>query len=115
MEHLPQALESAGVPVGVVLVVLPFLVGAMTGLTVAYVGLAFPLLLPLISGPDGVDMGLLALANAAGFAGVMFSPVHLCLVLTRDYFKAKLAPIYRMMVVPQAAVVLVALLQNALF
>lgn len=115
VEHLPQALGSAGVPVGVVVVLLPLLVGAMTGLTVAYVGLAFPLLLPLISGPAGVDMGLLALAYAAGFAGVMFSPVHLCLVLTRDYFSAKLAPIYRMMLVPQGAVVLVALLQNALF
>ncbi|MHB1345730.1 MAG: DUF401 family protein [Thermoleophilia bacterium] len=115
VEHLPQVLASAGVPVGVVVVLLPLLVGAMTGLTVAYVGLAFPLLLPLITGPQGVDMGLLALANAAGFAGVMFSPVHLCLVLTRDYFSAKLAPIYRMMLVPQAAVVLVALVQSALF
>ncbi len=113
--HLPQALETAGVPVGVVLVGLPFLVGLMTGLTVAYVGVAFPLLLPLIHGPTGVDMGLLALANAAGFAGVMFSPVHLCLVLTREYFGAKLAPIYRMLVVPEAAVLVVALLQVVIF
>lgn len=113
--HLPQALETAGVPVGVVLVGLPFLVGLMTGLTVAYVGVAFPLLLPLIHGPTGIDMGLLALANAAGFAGVMFSPVHLCLVLTREYFGAKLAPIYRMLVVPEAAVLVVALVQVVIF
>ena len=60
-------------------------------------------------------MGLLALANAAGFAGVMFSPVHLCLVLTREYFGAKLAPIYRMLVVPEAAVLVVALVQVVIF
>jgi integral membrane protein (TIGR00529 family) len=115
VEHLPQALESAGVPVLVVLVSLPFLVGLMTGLTVAYVGVAFPLILPLIQGGDGVDMGLLALATAAGFAGVMFSPVHLCLVLTRDYFGARLTPIYSMLAFPEAAVIAVALLQVAAF
>ena len=56
-------------------------------------------------------MPLLAFAFAAGFAGVMFSPVHLCLVLTRDYFKSALSPIYRTMAVPETAVVLVALAQ----
>lgn len=115
VEHLPQAMESLGVPVIVVLFALPFLVGVMTGITVAYVGVAFPLILPLITGPGGVDMGLLAFAFAAGFAGVMFSPVHLCLVLTRDYFSSKLTPIYRMMIVPEAAVMLVALAQAGLF
>jgi len=115
VEHLPQVMDSLGVPTIVVVFALPFLVGVMTGITVAYVGLAFPLILPLISGPAGVDMGLLAFAFAAGFAGVMFSPVHLCLVLTRDYFNSKLTPIYRMMIVPEAAVMLVALIQVGLF
>jgi hypothetical protein len=115
VDHLPQALEAAGVPATVVLVSLPFLVGLMTGLTVAYVGVAFPLVLPLIQGADGVDMGLLALATAAGFAGVMFSPVHLCLVLTRDYFGARLAPIYSMLAFPELAVLVVAVVQAATF
>ena len=41
----------------------------------------------------------------------MFSPVHLCFVLTREYFKSGLSPVYRIMVVPEAAVVAVALIQ----
>ena len=32
---------------------------------------------------------------AGGFLGAMFSPVHLCLTLTRIYFKAEWGPIYR--------------------
>ena len=110
--HVPGALESAGVPVVLILFVLPFLVGLMTGLTMAYVGICFPLLLPLI-GVSRPDMGMLAFAYAAGFAGVMFSPVHLCLVLTKDYFKAGLTPIYRIMVLPETMVMLVALVQMA--
>jgi uncharacterized protein len=77
------------------------------------VGICFPLLLPLI-GAARPDMGMLAFAYAAGFAGVMFSPVHLCLVLTKDYFKAELSPIYRIMVLPETAVIVVALVQMAL-
>jgi integral membrane protein (TIGR00529 family) len=110
--HVPNALESAGVPVTLILFALPFLVGLMTGLTIAYVGICFPLLLPLI-GATHPDMGMLAFAFAAGFAGVMFSPVHLCLVLTKDYFKAELSPIYRIMVLPETAVMVVALAQMA--
>jgi hypothetical protein len=90
-----------------VLFALPFLVGLLTGITVAYVGITFPLLLPLMGGADP-DLGMLVFAFAAGFAGVMFSPVHLCLVLTKDYFKADLSPIYRTMLVPEILVMAVA-------
>jgi hypothetical protein len=37
------------------------------------------------------------LAFAAGFIGVLLSPVHLCLALTRDYFHADWAPLYRLL------------------
>jgi len=38
------------------------------------------------------------LAYGAGFAGVMLSPVHLCLVVTKNYFNAGFSGIYRMLV-----------------
>jgi len=41
---------------------------------------------------------------AGGFLGVMFSPVHLCLALTRVYFKAEWGPIYRL-IAPSALLV----------
>lgn len=111
VDTLPGTMKHAGVPVVLILFALPFVVGLITGITVAYVGATFPLILPLIGGVGHPDMPLLAFAFAAGFAGVMFSPVHLCLVLTKDYFKAALSPIYRTMAVPEIAVVLVALAQ----
>ncbi len=108
--HLPEFFRAAGVPVAAILFVLPFLVGLITGITLAYVGVTFPMLLPLIGGANP-NLGMLAFAFASGFAGVMFSPVHLCLVLTKDYFKSELGPIYRIMLVPEALVVVVAFVQ----
>ena len=84
VDTLPQFFRSEGVPVVLILFIVPFLVGLITGIT-------------------------------SGFAGVMFSPVHLCLVLTKDYFKAELFAIFRIMLVPELIVLAVAAGQMMLF
>ena len=43
------------------------------------------------------SVGAISFAFAAGFLGVLLSPVHVCLVLTREYFKADLWGMYKMM------------------
>ena len=93
----------SGLPPMVVLFVLPFLAGLMTGLTIAYVGITFPILMPLM-GSGSPSLGLLALAFGSGFAGVMLSPVHLCLVLSREYFNADMTQVYRRLWLPSALV-----------
>ena len=35
-----------------------------------------------------------------GFAGILVSPLHLCLVLTNEYFGASLLEVYRYMAIP---------------
>ncbi|RQW86749.1 MAG: DUF401 family protein [Geobacter sp.] len=99
---------ASGLPVVLIVAVLPFLTGFMTGLTIAFVGITFPLLLPLI-GHDALFPGLLALAFGSGFAGVMLSPLHLCLVLTREYFNADLNKVYRLLLLPSILVLAAAI------
>lgn len=94
---------ASGLPPMLVLAALPFLAGLMTGLTIAYVGITFPILMPLMGG-GSPSLGLLALAFGSGFAGVMLSPVHLCLVLTREYFNADMARVYHRLWIPSALV-----------
>jgi len=113
VNNLPQFFRSAGVPVVPILFAVPFLVGLITGISLAFVGMTFPMLLPLIGGSNP-DLPMLAFAFASGFAGMMFSPLHLCLVLTKDYFKADLWPIFRIMLIPEAIVVGVAATQMLL-
>jgi hypothetical protein len=60
------------------------------------------LLLPLMGGTP--SPGLVSLGFAAGFAGVMLSPVHLCYVLTCEYFQVDIAKVYRRLFIPSALV-----------
>lgn len=90
-------------PVYLLLFLIPFVAGIMTGLTVGYVGITFPLLLPLMGTP-APSPALVALAFGSGFAGVMLSPVHLCYVLTCEYFQADIATVYHRLFLPSACV-----------
>ncbi|MGC9314700.1 MAG: DUF401 family protein, partial [bacterium] len=94
LEELTVALKF--VPDVVLLFAIPFAIGLLTGVNAAYVGLGFPLLLGFFFSPAGVfDPGNFVFAYASGFAGVLISPVHLCLTLTKEYFSANWGGIYR--------------------
>lgn len=103
LDGISRFFAASGLPPFLIITVIPFLAGVMTGLTIAYVGITFPILMPLMGG-DPPSLGLLALAFGSGFAGVMLSPVHLCLVLSREYFNADMGRVYRRLWIPSALV-----------
>ena len=109
IQALPMFFQQSGLPTAVVLFALPFIVGLLTGLTVGFVGATFPIIMAML-GPNP-DPGAITFAFASGFAGVMLSPTHLCLLLTLRYFKADMAQTYRMMYVPIVLVFLVGLVR----
>lgn len=98
IEALPRFFQQSGLPPAVILFTLPFLVGLLTGLTVGFVGSTFPLITAMLGGAP--DPAAITFAFASGFAGVMLSPTHLCLLLTVRYFNADLAGVYRLLYVP---------------
>lgn len=104
--NLSRYFTEAGIPMLPVLILLPFISGLLTGLTVGFVGSTFPILISLAG---GAHLNQLTLAFASGFTGVLLSPVHTCLVLTREYFKADIAKIYRK-TIPASGTILVAAL-----
>ncbi len=85
-----------------VAVVLPLVMGLIAGITVAYVGAAFPLLLGLVAqlGQDSNLMAYMMLGMYSGFAGVLASPLHLCFVLTCQYYQVDAAPVWRRLIWP---------------
>ena len=107
IEALPLFFRKSGLPLVAVFFALPFLVGLLTGLTVGFVGSTFPIIAAMTGGHP--DPGIITFAFASGFAGVMLSPTHLCLLLTVQYFKADLAGTYRLMYLPVLLVFLVGL------
>lgn len=99
---------ASQLPVALLMALIPFIAGLMTGLTVGYVGITFPLLLPLMGTPSP-SLWLEALAFASGFCGVMLSPVHLCFVLTREFFGADTVQVYHRLVAPSLLVLAAAI------
>jgi uncharacterized protein len=109
IEALPAFFTASGMPMSIVLFALPFVVGLLTGLTVGFVGATFPIITAMLGGHP--DPGSITFAFASGFAGVLLSPTHLCLLLTIQYFKADIARTYRLIYVPVLLVFLAGLIR----
>jgi integral membrane protein (TIGR00529 family) len=99
-----HALTQARVPPVAAIFIIPFVAGLLSGLATAAFAIGFPIILPLSSG-GAIDPAMAVWAWAGGFLGVMMSPMHLCLSLTRLYFHADWGPIYRRLI-PAALLVL---------
>ncbi len=89
-------MRSIGLPTPVLLAFLPFLMGFATGISMGFVGISLPLLVPFITLGAQVNMYALMLAYMSGYVGVMLSPLHLCLIVSTEYFKSSLARVYKL-------------------
>ena len=108
IEIIPEVFTKLGIHPFIVLFIIPFFIGMMTGLTPAAVGIGLPVLLPIIiQGEANLYYAMLAFTGS--FVGVMISPMHLCLVVTKNYFKADMGKIYKMLIPPLIIITLSAL------
>lgn len=89
-----------------VIVLFPFIVGLLTGITLAFVGTTFPIILSTFIPGSQPILPYIVLAYASGLAGVMLSPTHLCLILSDKYFESSLRKVY-FYLIPVVSVVLV--------
>ena len=87
---LMGALQSSGVPAVAVAYLLPFTLGLSAGGENFFAATAMPLLAGLIASGSGIDWRMMLVAYTGGYLGVMASPVHLCLVLTSEYYESGL-------------------------
>lgn len=92
-----RELTIARIPIALIIAFLPFLAGMVTGIAIGFAGTAFPIVVGFISAGDISiqPMAALVLAFSMGYAGMMLSPVHLCFLLTNDYFGAPFIKVYR--------------------
>jgi len=78
---------ASGVPILAIAIVVPLFMGAISGSPAMGVGIAFPILLPLFGAPNIHLTSIVFLGITCTY---ITSPLHLCLVLTNDYFKSDL-------------------------
>lgn len=104
VEQISREMLRRHLPLMPISMILPFLVGGVAGITIAFVGATFPILITLIQamGQGHLMLPYMMLALTSGFMGVLLSPLHLCLLLSNEYFETSLAPVYRHMLIPLA-------------
>lgn len=83
-------------------VCLPFLVGFISGITLAYVGSTFPIMLGLLAqlGLQQYTLQFTILGMYAGFTGIMVSPIHICFLVSCEYFRANFTQTWRRIALP---------------
>jgi hypothetical protein len=111
-QHVIEAAEAAGriagelqklhVPVVLIVAILPFIAGMVTGLAMGFVGTSFPIVLASVRElPEGGSvLPYVVLAYAFGHLGQMLSPLHVCHVMSNRYFKTGFGPVYRRILPP---------------
>ncbi len=110
-------LVGAGVPLLTVIMVIPFIAGLVTGVAFGFVGASFPIVFALIGNDPGP--GTLAAATACaysfGYMGMMISPMHVCFVVTGEYFRCSIYGTYRYLAGPVVLMLLAALLISSFY
>lgn len=91
MDKVREELDAFGIPAVLLVVLIPFVSGLTTGITVGYIGASFPVVLSLAGPEPGGLFSTIVLGYASGYAGMMLSPIHVCLIVTNEYFKTSLS------------------------
>ena len=107
IDELPVLMNSYGIPVAVLYILLPFAGAFTSGITISYVSLTFPILITL-----GIadNLWFASVAYIAGFIGTMSTPLHLCAVMTADFFKSSLGNLLRRIMVAEIPLFLIIIL-----
>jgi uncharacterized protein len=108
---------KAGIPVVLIIMLMPFLSGLATGLSFGFVGASFPIVFALIGDhpAPGVIAAVTSLAYSSGYLGMMFSPLHVCFVVTCEYYSTRMAKVYRYLAGPSWVVLITALFLSAFY
>lgn len=95
-------LGAGGVILVLTFILVPFVSGLLTGLMVGFVGLCFPILIGIAQNSPLREymLPLIVLAMVAGNCGQLLSPVHVCLVVTSEFFTTRLPGLLRSLAAP---------------
>lgn len=95
MNQIPQIFSAIGINIWVILFIIPFVLGFLTGITTGFVGISFPILMPLMIQGGSLNLSMVVFAYVAGFVGMMMSPMHLCFTVTVEYLKVNIFSFYK--------------------
>lgn len=99
MNQIPQIFSAIGINIWVILFIIPFVLGFLTGITTGFIGISFPILMPLMIQGGSLNLSMVVFAYVAGFVGMMMSPMHLCFTVTVEYLKVNIFSFYKILAI----------------
>jgi Uncharacterized conserved protein len=117
VSQMQNEFMAMGIPILLVMAIIPFISGAVTGVAFGFVGASFPIVFAFIgqNQPMHVIIATTVFAYGCGYIGMILSPLHVCLVVTNEYFKTGLFSMYRYIVVPALIVFATCLVMSSLY
>ncbi|MBD3344511.1 MAG: DUF401 family protein [Chitinivibrionales bacterium] len=108
---------ETGIPLVLVIMLVPLISGIITGIAMGFVGASFPLVFALLGeSPEfNVIAATTALAFGFGYVGMLLSPVHICFMVTNEYFKSRLIQSYPWLIGPAGVMIVATLCLSALY
>lgn len=106
---LTEWLLEMGLPLPFLILILGLVTPVVMGVHIAATGILAPLIAPLLL-PQSLGP-YLSLLFSSIILGYLVSPLHLCLVLSKEYFKVDLWSVYRLLAWPLIAMLLTSLFQ----
>lgn len=98
LQEFTAMILDKGMPIWLLAIILPALVAFLTGSTAGSIGVTLPLLVMIID--FKINPEYLVLMYGSSFFAYYLSPVHLCLILTAEYFKVDFKEVYTFLLWP---------------
>lgn len=93
-------MNATGLPTLILLIMMAWVVGLATAMPTAGVAVIFPIALEMLKNLTSISASILYLTMVFSY---LVSPMHLCLVLTVEYYRAHLYAVYRKLI-PASAI-----------
>jgi integral membrane protein (TIGR00529 family) len=111
-DAIANIISTTPFPAISMVVILPFILGILTGYNVAGVALSYPIVVPFFPNPLSFVslVGLSSLIFISSLVGYLISPIHLCNVLSSDYLKTDTTRMYKMFIPAAISLLIVQLI-----
>ncbi len=87
-------LEGFNIPAIFMIILLPILLGLVSGYLLCGITLSYPLLIPFFADTGLSILGFTSIIYMSAFVGYLVSPIHLCNVLSSDFLKTDTTRMY---------------------
>ena len=105
-EILTDMISSLPIPSLLIIILVPLLLGILTGYNLGAIALSYLLIEPFFLSTGINIYGLSSLIFISSLVGYLISPIHLCNVVSSDYLKTDTTRMYKMYI-PGGAMLLI--------